>query len=64
MQGRRTRPITESTAVEVVAVVLLFLVLGWGLEMTGVTAALLALVGGRGAGNLYLRRDVKRAMGG
>jgi hypothetical protein len=63
VQGRKTRPITISTAIEVAAIAVLFVALGWGLEMTGVTAAMIALVGGRLAGNLYLRRDVKRAVG-
>ena len=62
VQGRQTRPITISTAVEVAAIAALFLVLGWGLDMTGVTAAMIAMVGGRLAGNLYLRRYVKRAV--
>jgi hypothetical protein len=63
VQGRKTRPITISTAIEVAGIAVLFVALGWGLEMTGVTAAMIALVGGRLAGNLYLRRDVKRATG-
>ena len=63
VQGRKTRPITVSTAVEVTGIAVLFVVLGWGLDLTGVTAAMLAMVGGRLAGNLYLRGDVKRAVG-
>ena len=63
VQGRRTRPITVSTAIEVGTIAALFLLFGWGIRMTGVTAAMIALVGGRLAGNLYLRRDVKRAVG-
>jgi hypothetical protein len=62
VQGRRTRPITISTAIEVGTVAALFLLFGWGLQTTGVTAAMIALVGGRLAGNLYLRRDVKRTL--
>jgi Na+-driven multidrug efflux pump len=62
VQGRRTRPITIGTLIELVGIGVLFVIFGWNLGLTGVTAALLALVGGRLAGNLYLRRDVKRTV--
>ncbi|MEJ2504386.1 MAG: hypothetical protein P8177_13920, partial [Gemmatimonadota bacterium] len=47
VQGRRTRPITLATAIEVVAVAALFPLFGWGIGLVGVTAAVLAFVGGR-----------------
>lgn len=54
MNGRRTRPITVATAVEVLVVVLVFPALGWALGMVGVTAAFLAFLVGRVGSNLYL----------
>jgi progressive ankylosis protein len=62
VQGRRTGPITGATATEVVVVAILFITLGWGLELVGVTAAFLAFVGGRLAGNLYLLPGCRRAL--
>ena len=54
IQGRRTRPITVATAIEVAMIALLFIAGAWGLELVGVTAAFAAFVGGRTASNLYL----------
>jgi progressive ankylosis protein len=60
VQGRKTRPITIATAIEVATVAVLFTILGWTVELVGVTAAVLAFLGGRLASNLYLFPDVAR----
>ena len=60
--GRTTRHITTATAVEVACVAVLFAVLGWTVELVGVTAAFLSFLGGRLAGNLYLLRPVARTI--
>lgn len=54
VQARTTRPITLATAIEVGAIAALFPLFGWGIGMTGVTAATLAFLGGRVAGVLFL----------
>jgi hypothetical protein len=54
MLGKRTRPITGATIIEVTGIAVLFLTCGWGLGMVGVTAAFLAALGGRIAGVSYL----------
>ncbi len=54
MQGRRTRPITVATAIEVAGIAVLFVAGAWGLGLVGVTAAFAAFVGGRIGSNLYL----------
>jgi hypothetical protein len=63
VQGRKTGHITSATLVEVTAVALLFVALGWGVGLVGVTAAFAAFLGGRVLGNGYLLRPVSRAMG-
>jgi progressive ankylosis protein len=62
VQQRRTRPITWATALEVAAIAALFVVFGWGLGLAGASAAMLALVGGRAAGNAFLVMPVRRAL--
>ncbi|HSJ15266.1 MAG TPA: hypothetical protein VK939_12670 [Longimicrobiales bacterium] len=62
VQGRETRPITVASGVEVLGIALLFPLLGWGAGMTGVSAATLALLGGRLAGNGYLSGPVGRVL--
>ncbi|HUH12736.1 MAG TPA: hypothetical protein VMK65_06480 [Longimicrobiales bacterium] len=59
VQGRDTRPITWATVLEVAGIAALFPLFGWGLGMTGVTAAVLAFLCGRAAGNLFLLRPVR-----
>jgi len=54
MQGRRTKPITVATAIEVAGIALLFMIGSWGFGLIGVTSAFAAFVGGRLASNLYL----------
>jgi progressive ankylosis protein len=54
VQSRATRPITHATVVEIVGIAALFPLLGWGAGMMGVTAAMIALLGGRIAGVLFL----------
>lgn len=54
VQERRTRPITFATAIEVAAIAAIFPLFGWGVGLTGVTAAMIAFVGGRLAGVLFL----------
>ena len=62
VQGRRTRPITVATVAEVAGIALLFPVFGWGIGMVGVTAAVLAFLGGRLLGNGTLLRPVRRVL--
>lgn len=57
MQDRRTHPITVATAIEVALIAVLFVTLGWGLDLVGVTAAFAAFLGGRLASVLYLTRS-------
>lgn len=51
---RRTRPVTEATLVEMAGIAVIFAVAGWGLDLVGVTAASIALLGGRLLSNLHL----------
>jgi hypothetical protein len=62
VQGRHTDPITGATVAEVVTVALLFVTLGWGFDLVGVTAAFLAFLGGRLVGNLYLLPSCRRVL--
>jgi progressive ankylosis protein len=62
VQGRQTRPITVATGVEVLVVAILFTLLGWTAGLVGVTAAILAFLGGRMASNLYLLAPVARTL--
>jgi progressive ankylosis protein len=62
VQARATRPITVSTAFEVLGIALIFAVLGWGLGVLGVTAAMIAFIGGRLWGNAYLVGPVKAVL--
>lgn len=57
IQARRTHPITVATTIEVTSIAVLFVALGWGLDLVGVTAAFLAFLGGRTASVLYLVRS-------
>jgi hypothetical protein len=54
VQQRVTHPITVATAIEVAAIAALFPLFGWGLGLTGVTAAMAAFLGGRLASTLFL----------
>jgi hypothetical protein len=54
MKGRRTRPITVATGLEVLGVAVVFPLLGWLGGMVGVTAAFVAFLVGRVGSNLYL----------
>jgi hypothetical protein len=54
VEGRRTQHITVASAVELAAVALVFVGLGWGLNLVGATAAFAAFLGGRLASNAYL----------
>lgn len=62
VQGRTTRAITLATALEVGVIALLFVLFGARLGLVGVTAAMLALVGGRLAANAWLLRPVARTL--
>jgi hypothetical protein len=64
VRSRRTRAITAATAIEVVGIGSLFTLFAWGMGTAGVTAATLALVGGRLAGNVYLMAEVRRVARG
>ena len=63
MQGRRTRPITMASAIEVGSVALLFTTFGFGLDWVGATAAFGAFVGGRVLSNLYLLPKASETVG-
>ena len=60
VQGRRTRPITIATALEVATVAVTFTALGWWVELVGVTAAVLAFVTGRLVSVSYLAGSARR----
>jgi progressive ankylosis protein len=60
VQGRTTGPVSTATVLEVATIAVLFVAFGWGLDMTGVDAAMLALLGGRIIGNAWLLRVVAR----
>jgi hypothetical protein len=60
--ARRTRPITVATALEVSGIALLFPLLGWKLEMVGVTAAAVAILIGRMASTFFLILPCKRVL--
>lgn len=62
VQARITAPITSATTVEVAAIAALFPLLGWGVGLMGVTAAMVAFVGGRLAGVLFLAPSVRTAL--
>jgi hypothetical protein len=64
VRGRRTNPVTFATLVEVLAIAGLFGVLGFGLDLMGVTAAVGAMMGGRLAGNLVLVYSVRQVLYG
>jgi len=54
VNGHHTRPITVATILEVAGVAIGFVILSRMLQLTGVTAAVTAFVGGRLAGTIYL----------
>ena len=54
VEGRRTQHITWASVSEVTAVAVLFLTLGFGFEVVGVTAAFTAFLGGRLLSTVYL----------
>ncbi len=62
MRNRRTRSITFATAAEVGTIAGLFLVLGWGVGLVGVTAAFIALTAGKLMSTTYLIPYVRRAL--
>jgi hypothetical protein len=62
VQERKTRPITLATALEVVAIALLFPLFGWGMGMMGVTAAAIAFLGGRLVSVLFLAPRTLRSV--
>ncbi len=54
VEGRRTRHVTVASAVEVGTIALTFVVLAWGLDLVGATAAFAAFTLGRTLSNGYL----------
>ena len=54
VEGRRTGYITVATALEVGTVAVLFVTLGWRLDLVGATAAFTAFLGGRMVSTAYL----------
>jgi progressive ankylosis protein len=62
VQGRDTRWITGASAVEVASIATLFILFGWWVGLIGVSAAMVALVGGRLMGGAFLVRPVRRVL--
>lgn len=62
VQGRTTRVITAATILEVAGIAVLFILFGWWMGMIGVSAAALALLGGRILGTAFLIRPAKRVL--
>jgi hypothetical protein len=62
VQGRRTRPITVATVIEVVTIAALFPIFGFGVGMVGVTAAAIAFLAGRTGGVVFLLGRVRRTL--
>jgi progressive ankylosis protein len=62
VQRRTTRPITAATAIEVAAIATLFPLLGWGLGLMGVVAAMLSFTLGRTASVAFLLVHALRAV--
>ena len=62
VQGRRTRPITVATVIEVATIAALFPLFGWGVGLVGVTAAAIAFLAGRTGGVLFLLARVRRTL--
>lgn len=54
VQQRTTHPITVATVLEVALIATLFPLFGWGVGLMGVTAAMVAFLGGRLASVLFL----------
>ena len=54
VEGRKTQHITWASVIEVTAVAVLFLTLGFGFEVVGATAAFTAFLGGRLFSTVYL----------
>ncbi len=62
VQGRRTSPISGATVVEVLGIAILFPLFGFGFGWVGATAAFIAFLGARFAGNVYLLRPVREVL--
>jgi progressive ankylosis protein len=64
VQGRRTRAITVASALEVAIIAAVFIVGGWRFGLIGVTAAMIAVLGGRIAATVFLGRYSRRVVRG
>jgi progressive ankylosis protein len=62
VRGRVTRPITFATGLEVATITATFTVAGRFAGLTGVDAAMIAIVAGRLAGNLFLLPATRRVL--
>jgi progressive ankylosis protein len=62
VQGRRTRAITVASALEVAIIAAVFIVGGWTFGLIGVTAAMIAVLGGRIAATVFLARYSRRVV--
>jgi progressive ankylosis protein len=62
VHGRTTRPVTAAMALEVSTIAALFVVFGWTMGIVGVSAASIALVGGRVLAVGYLVQPVRRVL--
>lgn len=62
VQGRRTRPITVASGIEVASVAVFFVLFGFGLDWVGATAAFSAFLAGRVLSNLYLLPQCARQL--
>jgi hypothetical protein len=64
VHGRRTAPITNATAIEIVGIVIVLAVAIHSWDLVGATAAAIAVVAGRLAGNLFLLPALGSALRG
>ncbi|HET9948123.1 MAG TPA: hypothetical protein VFQ22_04255 [Longimicrobiales bacterium] len=62
VESRRTRHITEASALEVGTIAAVFVLLGWGLDLVGATAAFAAFLTGRVLSNTRLWFACRRAL--
>ncbi|CAN5773865.1 hypothetical protein BH23GEM6_BH23GEM6_20980 [soil metagenome] len=62
VQGRRTQAITVASAVEVATIAVVFMIFGWALGFVGVTAAVVAVLGGRLVATSFLSISTRRVI--
>jgi progressive ankylosis protein len=62
VQGRRTRAITAASAIEVVTIAVVFMIFGWSFGLVGVSAAMIAVLGGRIVATSFLSVSTRRVI--